>query len=91
MVEYTLRAQFTPSNPKAYVYDPLFTAAYSNVSMFRGSRKVFVYRPMDEMPESKNFKMTMTKQVGGLGIKLFGSSECVMDVWFNKNEYWPGE
>lgn len=33
----------------------------------------------------------MKKQVGGFGIKLFGSSECIMVVKFNKNVYYPGE
>ena len=44
-VEYTLRAQFTPLNPKMYVYDPVLSNKFQNVSLFRGSRKVFVYYP----------------------------------------------
>lgn len=43
-VEYTVRAQFTPTIAAMYVTDKLFPSMYPNVSLFRGSRKVYVYQ-----------------------------------------------
>lgn len=44
-MEYTLRAQFTPKNSKDYVFDEKMHGRYAGVSLFRGSRKVYVYQP----------------------------------------------
>jgi len=38
-----------------------------------------------------NYKLSLETEVGGLGIKLFGSSVSKFDVVFNKNTFYPGE
>ena len=38
-----------------------------------------------------NYKLALTTEVGGLGIKLFGSSVSTFEVVFTKNVYYPGE
>ena len=43
IVEYTLRAQFTPRDPSLYVDHPILQGMHWNVSLFRGSRKVSIY------------------------------------------------
>lgn len=43
MVEYTLRAQFTPNIEKEIVSDMRFPQRFHNVSLFRGSRSIVVY------------------------------------------------
>jgi hypothetical protein len=44
-MEYTIRAQFTPKNSKDYVFDDKMQDRYAGVSLFRGSRKVYIYQP----------------------------------------------
>jgi hypothetical protein len=43
MVEYTVRAQFIPRSKKDFVVDARIPELHQNVSLFRGSRKIFVY------------------------------------------------
>mmetsp|Transcript_38493 Transcript_38493/g.50463 ORF Transcript_38493/g.50463 Transcript_38493/m.50463 type:complete len:165 (+) Transcript_38493:100-594(+) len=43
-VEYTLRAQFTPRDPQNYVDHPALAGMHWNVSLFRGSRKIYIYQ-----------------------------------------------
>ena len=52
--EYTLRAQFTPTDAKFYVHDSNLKNKFQNVSLFRGSRKVFISQPPQEIPQ-KNY------------------------------------
>lgn len=87
IVEYTLRAQFTPRDPGLYVDHPILQGMHWNVSLFRGSRKVSIYQPPIEIP-LRTFKLTMKSTVG---LRLFGSSESTMEVRFTKNVYYPGE
>lgn len=42
-VEYTVRAQFTPTTAAGLVADRRFPLKYKNISLFRGSRKLYVY------------------------------------------------
>jgi len=86
-IEYTLRAQFTPREPSHYVDHPQLPGTHWNVSMFRGSRKVFIYQPAKEITP-QNFKLTMKANVG---VKFFGSTESTLEVRFNKNIYYPGD
>lgn len=50
MVEYTIRAQFTPRDHRNFVDHPTFPNKYENVSLFRGSRRVMIYQPPKEIP-----------------------------------------
>ena len=69
-VEYTIRAQFSPRDPALYVDHPTLAGKYSNVSVFRGSRRVHVYQPAREVPP-QNFRLEIKSKVG---LRLFGSS-----------------
>ena len=72
------------------MYDANLPNLFQNVSLFRGSRTVYIYSIPSEIPE-KNYSLQIKTQVGGFGIKLFGSSESICKVSFNKNIYYPGE
>ena len=43
LVEYTLRAQFTPNIELDIVSDMRFPLRFKNVSLYRGSRSLIVY------------------------------------------------
>lgn len=63
-MEYTLRAQMTPLNPKDYVTDEKLEKRFQDVSLFRGSRKVYIYQPRHSPPElTLNFQIK--QGVGG--------------------------
>jgi hypothetical protein len=49
-MEYTLRAQFVPTNKDDYCFDPKIHNRYHGISLFRGSRKVFIYKPTQYAP-----------------------------------------
>lgn len=89
-VEYTLRAQFTPVDKKMFVYDPVFQSKYANVSLFRGSRKIQIFKKPEPVKDH-NYKLQIKTSVGNLGLKLFGSSESICHVSFSRNVYWPGD
>ena len=44
-VEYTIRAQFLPTNKEQFAHDIRFPNKFKDISIFRGSRKVYVYHP----------------------------------------------
>ena len=87
MVEYTLRAQFTPRDPNLYVDHPELPGTHWNISLFRGSRSVQIFQPPKEIPP-QNFKLTMKARVG---VKFFGATESLLEVRFNKNVFYPGD
>lgn len=60
---------------------------YWNVSLFRGSRRVNIYQPYQDIP-LKNYKLMIKSSVG---LRLFGSTESKCEVRFVKNQYYPGE
>lgn len=47
-IEYTMRAQFTTPNPKDYVVDARLPQRFTNVSIYRGHRTLFVYSKFKE-------------------------------------------
>lgn len=53
MVEYSLRAQFTPRDPAHFVDHPVLQGKYWNVSVFRGSRRIQIYQPHLDMPQDQ--------------------------------------
>ena len=63
----------TPVDPKNYVKDSRFPNKFGKISLFRGSRTVYIYKPYEEAIPV-NYKLSLSTEVGGLGIKLFGSS-----------------
>ena len=69
-VEYTIRSQFTPRDPSLYVDHPTLPGKYSNVSVFRGSRRLYIYQPVRELAP-KNYRLEIKSKVG---LRLFGSS-----------------
>jgi hypothetical protein len=87
-VEYTVRAQYTPTTAAGYVADRRFPLKYKNISLFRGSRKLFVYAKPLPAPVIA-FKQDLKKEIGGfIG---FGSSKTISTISFNKNEFYPGD
>ena len=62
-VEYTLRAQFIPRSKRMYAVDVRFPKKYENISLFRGSRKIYVYKQYEE-PPSVNMNFSIKQQVG---------------------------
>ena len=70
--EYTLRAQFTPTNPAGYAHDLRFPGKFEKVSLFRGSRTVHIYKLYEEIPPQK-ITLSLKSNVGSFGIKLFGA------------------
>ena len=86
-VEYTIRAQFTPRDPKFYVDHPLFPNKHWNVSLFRGSRRILIYKLPEEIPK-KNYKLQIRSSVG---LKIFGSTESICEVKLVQNVFFPGQ
>ena len=86
-VEYTIRAQFTPRDPSLYVDHPTLPGKYSNVSVFRGSRRLYIYQPVRELAP-KNYRLEIKSKVG---LRLFGSSQSTCEIRFNRNQYCPGD
>ena len=80
----------TPVDPKQFVEDSRFPGKFGKISMLRGSRTLFIYKAPEEIVPV-NYKLALTTQVGGLGIKLFGTSVSTFEVTFTKNVYYPGE
>jgi len=91
MVEYTLRAQFVPSEAtkKAHtVVDKKWPKKFKDISAFRGSRKIYIYRPLI-VPKVLNFKYDVRTEVGGVfGI---GASKSISIITFPRNEFYPGD
>jgi len=77
----------TPLNPKDFVVDEKIPKRYKDVSLFRGSRKIYVYQQMTSPPEiSLNFQIK--QGVGGfLG---FGNTEVTTQCVLTQNEFYPG-
>ena len=87
-VEYTLRAQFTPRDSSKFVDHPVVPGKFWNVSLFRGSRKISIYKPRQEFPQ-KNYRLELRTTTGL--IKFFGSTETIVGCRFNQNIYYPGQ
>ena len=66
---------------------PALPGKHWNVSVFRGSRRIHIYKLVEEIP-LKNYKLQIRSQVG---FKLFGSTESVAEIKFTKNVFYPGE
>lgn len=87
-MEYTLRAQFKPKNPNDYCFDEKLPKRYEGVSLFRGSRKVYIYQPMQFAPKVQlNFQIK-TKVGGFFG---FGNVEVTTQCLLEQNQFYPGE
>lgn len=87
-MEYTLRAQFKPKNPNDYVFDEKLPKRYEGVSLFRGSRKVYIYQPHQFAPKVQlNFQIK-TKVGGFFG---FGNVEVTTQCLLEQNQFYPGE
>ena len=83
-----MRAQFEPTNTEEYLVDSRWPEKFKNVSPFRGSRKIQVYRPFVE-PTVYNFKYEIRMEVGGFfGL---GKSKCISKVTLPTNEYYPSQ
>lgn len=50
-MEYTLRTQFKPKNEADYCFDEKIPKRYEGVSLFRGSRKVYIYQAHQFAPK----------------------------------------
>ena len=87
-VEYTVRAQFTPSTAAGYVADRRFPTKYKDISLFRGSRKLYVYYQPTPAPQIQ-FTQEIKKEIGG--IMGFGGSKSISIIDFHKNVFYPGE
>ena len=81
-VEYSLRAQFTPKHHCDWA------DVKHNISSFKGTRMVYIYRPVLQQPQV-NLRMELHSEVGGfLGM---GTSVCHSEIFFDKNQYYLGE
>ena len=87
-VEYTVRAQFTPVSAAGFVADRRFPLKYKNISLFRGSRKLFVYLKPEQAPVI-SFAKEIKREIGG--VLGFGGSSSKSEVSFDKNVFYPGE
>jgi hypothetical protein len=81
-MEYTLRAQFRPKNESDYCFDDKLPKRYVGVSLFRGSRKVYIYSEHQFAPKVQlNFQIK-TKVGGVFG---FGSTEITTQCILTQN------
>lgn len=87
-MEYTIRAQFTPKNSKDYVFDDKMQDRYAGVSLFRGSRKVYIYQPY-QFPKPVHLNFQIKQAVGG--VFGFGSTTVTTQCVLVQNEYYPGD
>jgi len=87
-VEYTVRAQFTPLTATGFVADRRFPLKYKNISLFRGSRKLYVYLKPEAAPVI-TFVQDIKREIGGL--LGFGASSSKSEIKFEKNRFYPGE
>lgn len=88
--EYVLRAQMMPTEQALLAVDSRFPQKFGKISQFRGSRTIYIYKAY-EAPPQLNYKLSLKAEVGGLGVKLFGSSVSTFEVTFPRNTYYPGE
>ena len=70
------------------VADKRFPNKHKNVSMFRGSRTLFVYQRPEYAPVI-SYTPKIEKDAGGF--VGFGSSKVVSEISFNQNQFYPGE
>jgi len=70
-----------------FVDHPLLPGTHWDVSAFRGSRRILIFQPVQEIIP-KNFKLQIRSKVG---LILFSSSESVCEVRFSRNQFYPGE
>jgi len=87
-VEYTVRAQFTPTTAVGFVADRRFPLKYKQISLFRGSRKLYIYSKPEVAPVI-SFEKEIKREVGG--VLGFGASSSKSEVKFDKNVFYPGE
>lgn len=81
-IEYFIQAQFTP------VDHHMWASESKQISMFRGQTFVYVFRPSLIFP-ARDLKFTLKNKIGGfIG---FGSTECVSQIIFDRNEYYIGD
>ena len=81
-IKYSIRAQFTPRTADGWA------SAKLGISAFRGTRMIYIQRPSMQFPK-RDLKYSLKSDVGGfLGM---GTSQCVSDIFFEKNEYYLGE
>jgi len=67
LVEYTVRAQFTPYLPSGFVVDKRFPRRFDKVSAFRGSRKISVYHAVRDAPQIEMMDMIKCELGGFMG------------------------
>jgi len=81
-IRYILSAQFTPLNHKDWANHK------EGISAFRGSTMIYVFRPTLIFP-ARDLRFTLKNKIGGfIG---FGTSECISEIIFDRNEYYIGE
>ena len=79
-----------PTEQALLAVDSRFPQKFGKISQFRGSRTIYIYKAY-EAPPQLNYKLSLKAEVGGLGVKLFGSSVSTFEVTFPRNTYYPGE
>ena len=79
-----------PTEQALLAVDSRFPQKFGKISQFRGSRTIYIYKAY-EAPPLLNYKSSIKAEVGGLGVKLFGSSVSTFEVTFPRNTYYPGE
>ena len=87
-VEYTVRAQFIPNNPRDYATDSRIPERYQNISIYRGSRKILVYQPFLQHPRIDYVRKIEANVGAVLGM---GGSKSTSTITFVQNQFYPGE
>lgn len=81
-IEYYIQAQFTPLNHHDWANHK------EGISAFRGQTLVYIFRPTLIFP-ARDLKFTLKNKIGGfLGM---GTTECISEIIFDRNEYYIGE
>lgn len=81
-IEYFIKAQFTPLNHHDWANQK------EGISSFRGQTLIYIFRPTLIFP-AQDLKFTLKNKIGGfLGM---GTTECISEIVFDRNEYYIGE
>jgi hypothetical protein len=76
-IRYGIFAQLLPLNVKDYI------DSAKSISIFRGSKEIFLYRPPVSIPIDANLINTIETKVGGL--MGLGGTKSVTQVIFDRN------
>lgn len=84
-VDYVVRAQFTTGKPDDFLIDHRYPNKFTDVSYYRGSRSIKIYRA-NTPHHLFLYEKKMEHTVG-----LFGAQRSVTLITWKQNTFYPGE